>query len=210
MQINVHAAGELRYLCRNIRRIFFFAIFYSISCNFLLLSSSPPKVSCGEGKSEVNWKITKKRYEHVKGSRRLSRNSWRLDAAAAWGRSSWTVLEGRKIKLKTFSASLAWIFKGYLTLFLPTCFAAAKSASPAVLTQTSFIFISKSSCNHRKQDEVQRPNLKTRIIPPTLTTEKEARKFHYNSCHNGTLFCTLDGSKEKLRTSFCECVPEGF
>lgn len=111
---------------------------------FVIIIVTPE--SLGErSKSEVNWKITK---EKVQTRGRLSSfiwNSWHLDAALG---EKFMNRPGRwKDKIKNF---LTWIFKGFLTIFLPTCFAAEKSASSDVLTPTSSIFIPESSCNRQK------------------------------------------------------------
>lgn len=81
----------------------FFLRHFLLHCmQFFVIIVITPESLGERSKSEVNWKITKEKVRTRERLSRLSENSWHLDAVA-WGRSSWTELEGRKIKLKTFS-----------------------------------------------------------------------------------------------------------
>jgi hypothetical protein len=67
MQIKLLTVREIRYLARNIRRALlrgdFHQFFYSIACNFLLLRIiASISVVSPLRKTEVNWKISEKRW----------------------------------------------------------------------------------------------------------------------------------------------------
>lgn len=161
---------------------------------FVIIVVTPRKSPGERSKSEVNWKITK---EKVRTRERLSSfiwNSWNLDAA--WGEKFMNRAGRWKDKIKKF---LTWIFKGYLTLFLPTCFAGEKSTLSVELTSSSFhiypeIFMQPPKTTENRTRFI---DLTSKHVTPQRHFPQKKRRENFITIHVTAKHCSALGMDQK-------------